>query len=76
MWVWVRRVGLMIMIVSSVVIGLPIVQYEVCGLNLGLKHDVVSVKHCSYVISHTAILVLVFGNILFVVAYLMQRIRK
>jgi len=76
MWTWVRRVGLVIMVVSSIFISLPIVQYEICSLNLGANDEIVSVKHCYYDISRVGILVLLFGNILFGIGYYLERMHK
>ena len=76
MWIWVRRVGLIIMIASSIVIGFPIIQYEICNLNLGVEHKVISVNHCSYFVGRVEILLLVFGNILFGIGYSLERIRN
>ena len=76
MWTLIHRVGLVIMVASSIVISLPIIQYEICSLGLGAKEEVVSVKHCSYLIDPVVILVLLFGNILFGIGYFLERLRK
>ena len=76
MWTWIRRVGLVIMVVSSIVISLPIIKYEICSLDLGAKDEIVSVKHCSYLKDPVVILVLLFGNILFGIGYFLERLRK
>ena len=72
MWNLIRNFGLMIIVASSIVLAYPVIQYEVCRLNLWNAELV----QCSYFIGRTETLVLLLGNFLFLVGYSMGKLRK
>jgi len=74
---WLNRVGLLMIFISSFMIIVPFLQIELCQSQVPeLDSQGVGYRHCFYLSSRLSIVLLLFGNVLVVVSYVLRKLLK
>lgn len=70
---WLYRVGMLIIILSSIMIIIPFAQWEICRSAVQeLDPHGVGYRHCSYFIGRIEVALLLLGNVLVLTSYLLK----
>lgn len=74
MYIWIVRLGLLLVFLSSGMIIVPFFQWQLCQSNAQIDPQGVGFTHCMYYRGNIEIVLLLVGNILTILGFVLRKL--